>query len=103
MEPLTLTIPEPQCRPGDNPDFSAVAIPPAGAAPRPALDAPADALSDLALTLIRVLDDDGRAVGPWAGALTFDDLRAGLEHMVTLCIFDERMLLAQRQQKTSFY
>lgn len=114
MEPLKLTIPEPQCRPGDNPDFSGVAIPPAGAAQRPRLDAPAESLHDLAFTIIRVLDDDGRAVGPWAGGpasingveeprLSFHELREGLEHMLTLRIFDERMLLAQRQQKTSFY
>lgn len=62
-------------------------------------------MSDLAFTIIRVLDDEGRAVGPWASepTLSFDELREGLEHMVTLRIFDERMLLAQRQQKTSFY
>ncbi|MDO5699130.1 MAG: thiamine pyrophosphate-dependent enzyme [Dermatophilus congolensis] len=110
MEPLKLTIPEPQCRPGSEPDFSGVAIPPAGAAPRPELDASAESVYDLAFGIIRVLDDDGHAVGPWAEPLggdgpllSFDDLRAGLEHMITLRIFDERMLLAQRQQKTSFY
>lgn len=116
MEPLKLTIPEPESRPGDQPDFSGVAIPPAGAAQRPALDATAESMQDLAFTIIRVLDDDGRAVGPWAEPvpplageghdgplLSFDELREGLEHMVTLRIFDQRMLLAQRQQKTSFY
>jgi 2-oxoisovalerate dehydrogenase E1 component alpha subunit len=117
MEPLKLTIPEPQCRPGDNPDFSEVAIPPAGAAQRPALDAPAESI-DLAFTLIRVLDDEGHAVGPWATRpesvnsdsehtdeplLGFNELRTGLEHMLTLRVLDQRMLLAQRQQKTSFY
>ncbi|MEL7111295.1 MAG: thiamine pyrophosphate-dependent enzyme, partial [Pseudomonadota bacterium] len=35
--------------------------------------------------------------------LTDDDLRAGLRHMMTLRTFDARMMLAQRQGKTSFY
>jgi len=50
-----------------------------------------------------VLNADGEAVGPWAGSLTSDELIEGLRHMMTLRIFDARMMNAQRQGKTSFY
>ena len=63
---------------------------------------PAD-IRDLAYALIRVLDDDGDAVGPWAPELDADDLRKGLRAMMLTRAFDERMLRAQRQGKTSFY
>lgn len=54
---------------------------------------------------IRVLDDEGQAVGPWAEALDLDDAARlkGLRDMMRLRAYDARMLLAQRQQKTSFY
>ena len=42
-------------------------------------------------------------MGPWAGDLTVDQLKAGLRHMMLLRAFDARMLIAQRQGKTSFY
>ena len=61
---LSLHVPEPSVRPGGKPDFSHVGFAPAGEAPRPPIDAdPAD-FRDLAYTLIRVLDDEGDAVGP---------------------------------------
>ena len=62
-------------------------------------------MRDLAFTIIRVLDRDGQAVGPWAEGLdlTDDDLRSGLRHMMTLRAYDAWMVIAQRQQKTSFY
>ena len=41
----------------------------AGDARKPALDENAGQLLDFEQRLIRVLDDDGRAVGPWAEAL----------------------------------
>ena len=40
-KPLKLRIPEPGCRPGDQPDFSDFVIPRAGEARRPDVDAPA--------------------------------------------------------------
>ena len=52
---------------------------------------------------MRVLNKDGQAIGDWAGALSPDELREGLRHMMTLRTFDARMLTAQRQGKTSFY
>ena len=63
---LSLHIPEPKTRPGDAPDFSDLMIPPAGLARRPETDADEDTIRDLSFDLIRVLDDQGRAVGPWA-------------------------------------
>ncbi|WP_062220871.1 thiamine pyrophosphate-dependent enzyme [Aureimonas sp. D3] len=100
---LSLTIPEPDARPGEPPDFSHVAIPRAGAIRRPEIDEEPEAMRDLAFGIIRVLDRHGAAVGPWAGSLTPDELREGLRHMMTLRAFDARMILAQRQGKTSFY
>ena len=105
LPPLRLTVPEPEVRPGGQPNFSHVTIPPAGSVRRPPVDADPEAMRDLAFTIIRVLNRDGQAVGPWAEALdlTDDDLRAGLRHMMTLRAYDARMVIAQRQQKTSFY
>lgn len=100
---LSLHVPEPAVRPGGQPDFSNVKIAKAGSVPRPPVDAPAEDIRDLAYSIIRVLNRDGEAVGPWAGLLTDDELRTGLRHMMTLRAFDARMLMAQRQGKTSFY
>ena len=102
-EHLSLHVPEPAVRPGDTPDFSTVKIPKAGAVPRPKVDADPEQMRDLAFSIIRVLNRNGEAVGPWAGALTDDELLDGLRHMMTLRAFDARMLIAQRQGKTSFY
>ncbi len=101
--PLQFHVPEPEVRPGDTPDFSKVVVPPAGEQPRPPVDAKPEDIRDLAYTIIRVLNDEGQAVGPWAGSLTDDELAEGLRHMMTLRAFDARMQLAQRQGKTSFY
>ncbi len=101
--PLRLHIPEPPARPGENPDFSGLALPPAGITRQPPIDsAPAD-MTDLAYGLVRVLDDSGAAVGPWAPALSADTLRAMLRDMALTRAFDDRMFRAQRQGKTSFY
>ena len=103
FEPLRLHVPEPEVRPGDEPDFSHVKIARAGSVPRPEVDVDPREIRDLAYTIIRVLNRQGEAVGPWAGTLTEDELRDGLRHMMTLRAFDARMLNAQRQGKTSFY
>ena len=101
--PLSLHVPEPEVRPGDTPDFSSVKIPKAGSVPRPEIDADPRDIRDLAYSIIRVLNREGEAVGPWAGSLSTDELMAGLRHMMTLRAFDARMVMAQRQGKTSFY
>ena len=102
-KPLSLHVPEPAVRPGGRADFAHMAIPEAGSVPRPAVDVPAHEIRDLAYTLIRVLDRDGAAVGPWAPGLGADQLRAGLRAMVKTRAYDARMTMAQRQGKTSFY
>jgi 2-oxoisovalerate dehydrogenase E1 component subunit alpha len=102
-KPLSLHVPEPGCRPGDKPDFSDFEIPRAGEARRPDTDSSPEAMRDLAFSIVRVLNVVGEAVGPWAGALSAKELKNGLRHMMTLRAFDERMMMAQRQGKTSFY
>ncbi|WP_106640035.1 3-methyl-2-oxobutanoate dehydrogenase (2-methylpropanoyl-transferring) subunit alpha [Allosphingosinicella vermicomposti] len=100
---LSLHVPEPDARPGEEVDFSGVAIPAAGSVARPDINvAPAD-IRDLPYTLIRVLDDDGKAVGPWDPRLDADTLRRMLRDMAMVRVYDERMFRAQRQGKTSFY
>src|SRR5688500_11845996 len=101
--PLALYVPEPAVRPGDTPDFSNVRIPKAGSVARPEVDADPEAIRELVFSIIRVLNREGEAVGPWAGLLSDDELLQGLRDMMTLRAFDARMLMAQRQGKTSFY
>jgi 2-oxoisovalerate dehydrogenase E1 component alpha subunit len=100
---LSLHVPEPKFRPGDTPDFSGLQIPPAGSAPKPDISASAAETEPLTIDLIRVLDGDGKAVGPWDPKLDADTLRKILRDMVLQRIFDDRMYRAQRQGKTSFY
>jgi 2-oxoisovalerate dehydrogenase E1 component alpha subunit len=100
---LSLHVPEPAVRPGGQPDFSNVTIAKAGDVPRPPVDVASQDIRDLAYSIIRVLNQDGEAVGPWAGLLSDDALLTGLRNMMRLRAFDARMLMAQRQGKTSFY
>ncbi|MES2488978.1 MAG: thiamine pyrophosphate-dependent enzyme [Pseudomonadota bacterium] len=100
---LNLYIPEPKSRPGDVPDFSDLVIPPAGSVARPDTSAAESTLRDLPFQLIRVLDDNGTAVGDWDPQLSPEVLRKGLRDMLLTRIFDDRMMRLQRQGKTSFY
>lgn len=100
---LTLHVPEPSSRPGQTPAFADWGFPDAGSVQRPEIDVAPDEIRDLAYSLIRVLDDQGNAVGPWGGLLSDEELIVGLRHMMRLRAFDARMLMAQRQGKTSFY
>jgi 2-oxoisovalerate dehydrogenase E1 component alpha subunit len=103
QSPLRLHVPEPTGRPGQNTDFSYLRLAPAGAVRKPAHDTTAYECQDLAYTLIRVLDDEGKAVGPWDPKLDAEQLKRGLRGMLRTRVFDARMLVAQRQKKTSFY
>ena len=101
--PLELKVPTPKARPGDVADFSAWKFPDAGTTPRPRTDMTAGELREMAFGLVRVLDGEGHAVGPWRPRIEAETLRAGLKHMILLRTFDDRMYKAQRQGKTSFY
>jgi 2-oxoisovalerate dehydrogenase E1 component alpha subunit len=101
--PLQLKVPEARFRPGDEPDFSYLKLPEAGAQPRPPVDAPASAMRDLAFGLVRVLDADGVAGSLWAPEIEPDLLLRGLRAMLVTRVFDDRMFKAQRQGKTPFY
>ena len=101
--PLKLHVPQPARRNGEAADFSGLALPDAGAARRPEVDTPAAAMRDLAFDLVRVLAADGSAVGPWDPQLDPAVLLDGLRSMTLTRAFDDRMFLAQRQGKTSFY
>lgn len=103
LPPLSLHVPEPRFRPGDEADFSDVDVPAAGSARRPDTADKADSFHELAYTLVRVLDDSGQAVGPWDPRLDADAKRRMLRAMALVRAFDERMFRAQRQGKTSFY
>ena len=59
--PLSLTVPEPEVRPGGTPDFSKVPIPRAGTVRRPEVDADPEELRDLAFTIIDAYQ--GKGVG----------------------------------------
>jgi 2-oxoisovalerate dehydrogenase E1 component alpha subunit len=101
--PLSLQVPEPAVRPGGKPDFSYLAIPEAGSVRRPDIDAAPEDIRDLAYTIIRVLNDEGEAVGPWAGVPDDETALKGLRYMMRTRAYDARMMKAQRQGKTSFY
>ena len=75
ITPLQFHVPEPPARPGDQPDFSYLDVPPPAPSP-PDVDVEPAKIRDLAYALIRVLDDDGRAVGPVGARRRADDLRA---------------------------
>ncbi|MFZ4481570.1 MAG: 3-methyl-2-oxobutanoate dehydrogenase (2-methylpropanoyl-transferring) subunit alpha [Rhodoferax sp.] len=102
-ETLRLHVPEPTGRPGHDTDFSYLPISPAGSVRRPPVDATPAQTADLAFTLIRVLDDEGQALGPWAPKADVDLWRRGLRAMMKTRAFDTRMVIAQRQKKMSFY
>ncbi len=100
---LELHVPEPPARPGHEPDFSYLQVSPAGAVRKPPLDSRPAQTRDIAEALVRVLDDDGHAVGPWDPKADPGLLRDGLRAMMKTRTFDARMLIAQRQKRMSFY
>lgn len=103
LQPLALHVPEPRSRPGDPVDFSDVVIPAAGSMPRPDEAISPHDMRDAAFGLVRVLDEEYRAVGPWDPRLSPETLLKILRTMALTRAFDERLYRAQRQGKTSFY
>jgi 2-oxoisovalerate dehydrogenase E1 component alpha subunit len=102
-KPLSLHVPEPTGRPGCKTDFSYLNLSAAGSVPRPAVDVRYQDTLELASSLIRVLDENDDAVGPWAPQLDKASLLHGLRTMMKTRIFDARMVIGQRQKKMSFY
>ncbi len=100
---LQLHIPEPSRRPGQAADFSKLMLPRPGDVPCPDPMVPAAAIRDYAFALIRVLDAEGTATGPWNPGLSADSLCRAMRTMLLTRAYDERMQRAQRQGKTSFY
>lgn len=98
-----LYIPKASSRPGKTPDFSNLKIPAAGDTPKPAIDIPSSAITGLAYGLVRVLNENGDAVGEWKADLTPQQLRAGLRYMLHVRAYDDRMFRMQRQGNLSFY
>src|SRR5437868_14547851 len=103
LPPLSLHVPEPRFRPGDPVDYVDFDRGEGGAVSRPTTGAAPASMRDHAYSLIRVLDDQGNAVGPWDPRLEPERLVAMLRHMALTRAYDDRMYRAQRQGKTSFY
>src|SRR6187402_2571784 len=98
---LRLRIPEPARghRPADRVRF----ISKAGEMKKPALDERVERVALMRKQLLRVLDDDGLAVGEWAPELSSADKLGGLRNMMLVRSFDARLLRAHRQGRISFY
>lgn len=103
LPPLSLHVPEPPFRPGDEVDYADFVVPAAGAQARPDVSVQAGEIRGHAYEMVRVLDDAGQAVGSWNPGLDANRLRAMMREMVLLRAFDDRFFRAQRQGKTSFY
>jgi 2-oxoisovalerate dehydrogenase E1 component alpha subunit len=100
-EPLRLRIPEPAR--GESHADKVRFISAAGEMAKPALDEKVERVALMRKQLVRVLDEDGNAVGDWVPELSADEKRRGLRDMMLTRGFDARMLRAHRQGKTSFY
>ena len=99
----TLSIPTAPYRPGDEANFESWPWKPGDLKRPDPKKCSADDTIEHAHGLVRVLGDDGIASGDWDPMLSADDLREGLEHMVRLRVFDDRMMKMQRTGKLSFY
>ncbi len=99
----SIRVPDAPFRPGDEASFDSWPWKPGDfSRPDPKTCEFKDTV-ELAGGLVRVLGDDGLAAGEWDPRLSPEDLRNGLEHMVRLRIFDDRMMKMQRTGLLSFY
>ena len=90
-------------RPGDEPSFGGTFTEQPGDLNRPdPATCTTDDTVEHARGLIRVLDDNGEASGEWDPNLDAETLIQGLEYMMRLRIFDDRMIKMQRTGKTLF-
>lgn len=98
-----LHIPQAHARPGEQPDFSYLALSAAGVVDRPAVDSRVADIEFLTSELVRVLDDEHIAQGPWNPQLDQSSLLEAMRLMVLVRQYDDRMLRMQRQGKITFY
>ena len=98
-----LHIPRPTARPGDKPDFSYLELSEAGSVDKPSINARTRDIEFLSSGLVRILDDEHRAVGPWKPDLDPAKLQVALRWMLLNRHFDKRMWQIQRQGRISFY
>ena len=98
---LRLRIPEPARghAPADRVRF----VSKAGEMKKPALDEKVERVALMRKQLLRVLDEDGTAVGEWVPELSAADKITGLRNMMLVRSFDARLLRAHRQGRISFY
>ncbi len=99
---LRLWVPDAPFRPGDEPRYSTFRQQPGDLVRPDPLAKPAECDAH-ALGLVRVLNDDGDARGPWDPKLSASTLRDGLRWMVLTRHFDTRLITMQRQGRLSFY
>ena len=99
--PYTIGIPP--FRPGEKADFGGGFTEQPGDLNRPDVTCSAQDTATHAVGLIRVLDDEHVASGEWDPNLDEGTLLKGLEHMMRLRIFDDRMIKMQRTGLLSFY
>ena len=98
-----LHIPDAPVRPGERPDYSFLKIPLPSDSYRPEPLAELESMRELAYGLVRVIDDQGKAGGPWQEDIPINKLKSALRHMLLTRLYDERMFRMQRQGKLSFY
>ncbi len=98
-----LYIPEPLFRPGDTPDFSHVHVRKNDNIDKPDVLVDSYDMERHAGGLIRVMDMQGKASGPWMPEIPADKLHHGLRSMLLTRLMDDRMFSMQRQGKLSFY
>jgi 2-oxoisovalerate dehydrogenase E1 component alpha subunit len=103
LSPVFFQVPDSPSRPDHIGDYSRLGFSAAGEVERPAPNTDPFEMRGHAYRLIRVLDDGGCALGPWAPALEAQALRNGLRAMLKTRLYDARMLKMQRQGLTSFY
>ena len=99
----TLQIPNAPFRPGDKAHFDTWGYEPGDLSRPDPANCSAAETNEHAFGLIRVLDFEGNASGEWDPKISADELIEGLEHMVRMRIFDERLMKLQRTGKLSFY
>jgi 2-oxoisovalerate dehydrogenase E1 component alpha subunit len=98
-----LQIPRPTARPGEAPDFSYLDLSPAGSTDKPPIESRTRDIEYLSSGLVRVLDDDHTAKGPWDPNLDPSQLQIALRWMMLTRALDDQMWQIQRQGRISFY